>query len=797
LFFSEKDHLNILNAILIFLQLFFAMHATSLTITMARHIVHEKPAVANKYVQISMAVGELIAILLSSFSGSKFSLSYLFLINSIVMFIAVVLSVFLSKGTRKINFTQPKLALELPNAAKEILVSKNPHFLPVLITSSLTWLVVAVFHIEEFPFLLQVLGATDLEVAFVSVTSILAFTLTMIFLPASGNRKYLSIQMLFSSAFMIILCALFFVCTNIKYAFITLVLFGFANGCFVLSQSGLIQLEENFVYRVKFIFWNRMATSIGQLQTLLLLPALAVVVGQFRSALALSIISTAISSALLYKYGKKIVSTIIVFAMISKFSFPAFADGSKDKIISVAVRGLPVDTDPTRIVDVSSAFVLGQVFENLYEYAGSNILEPRLAQSHTIGALGKIIKVKLRSDIRFSDGTLLSAEIARTSLLRTLRVLGEEARWSFGNIVGFDEFVRGNKNLPGLVATENNELIFKLNQPFAQFLNILAAPYYSITKLAANGTDFLGTGTFRIQSKESSQWILDRWRSDSEQAPASIRFILTKLNEHVDEQNALKNGIDILDIYHEVIPPKTHTLIEYDYLQAVTLMFNTERKIFKKAADRCAFADAFQAATAQTGYMLRPMSTAAPFATFLEGSAYGEKEIKINPSSSLAREPVEVLYSNGVSAFSPQTIGKIAKNLSKSNISATFLPTKYSTLFKSATLGNFDALIMAYVPDYLDVDAFLYPFFYTKQQYNWSRYTNQTVDALLDISRKIQDKEARYQVQEEVFNVMSRDCPVRFLGTQKGLILARNSLTLPKISGLGIHTLKLRGVKFR
>ena len=106
-------------------------------------------------------------------------------------------------------------------------------------------------------------------------------------------------------------------------------------------------------------------------------------------------------------------------------------------------------------------------------------------------------------------------------------------------------------------------------------------------------------------------------------------------------------------------------------------------------------------------------------------------------------------------------------------------------------------VICLHIVFFLCLFHFLYPFFYTKQQYNWSRYTNQTVDALLDISRKIQDKEARYQVQEEVFNVMSRDCPVRFLGTQKGLILARNSLTLPKISGLGIHTLKLRGVKFR
>src|SRR5229473_2916119 len=73
--------------------------------------------------------------------------------------------------------------------------------------------------------------------------------------------------------------------------------------------------------------------------------------------------------------------------------------------------GLPMNLDPHQVCDVPMQALMLNAYDNLYRYQGDPPqIVPWLAESHTVSEDGLTWEFKLRSGVKFHDGSPLTAE---------------------------------------------------------------------------------------------------------------------------------------------------------------------------------------------------------------------------------------------------------------------------------------------------------------------------------------------------------------------------------------------------
>lgn len=188
---------------------------------------------------------------------------------------------------------------------------------------------------------------------------------------------------------------------------------------------------------------------------------------------------------------------LILFACIfGLFACNAQRDNSN---LTIAVVGEVESFDPVFSYDGFTHGVLLNIYDTLIKFKGSSLteFEPLIAkevpsvENGLITDEGKTYIFNIREDIKFHDGTPLTAEDAAYSLKRFLisdnvsgpsnlllePILGiTSTRDKKGNLILDYQAVED------AVSTEGNKLIIKLKRPFAPLLSILARWSYIINK---------------------------------------------------------------------------------------------------------------------------------------------------------------------------------------------------------------------------------------------------------------------------------------------------------------------------
>src|SRR3989441_5316395 len=115
-----------------------------------------------------------------------------------------------------------------------------------------------------------------------------------------------------------------------------------------------------------------------------------------------------------------IAALILAVALVSG----AGAAPPKDAIV-IGLLAEPVTMDPPQITDLNSARVTKRIFEGLVaQELGSYKLVPGLARSWEISKDGLTYTFHLRPDVKFHDGTPLTAEALRFAFERQLNDRG-------------------------------------------------------------------------------------------------------------------------------------------------------------------------------------------------------------------------------------------------------------------------------------------------------------------------------------------------------------------------------------
>src|SRR5215813_6892556 len=194
------------------------------------------------------------------------------------------------------------------------------------------------------------------------------------------------------------------------------------------------------------------------------------------------------------RLGCVLVLGAAVVAAWSSISSPQFASGRKE--VRVGAVGIPSTLDPAAALDGASALIARQVFDTLVAWKeGTTDIEPALATRWTPSRDGLTWSFTLRDNVRFHDGTALTAAEVVASFDRQLKDAQHTA-------VVWTALLRG---APGVVkdvrAADARTVQFVLVQPYAPLLTVLAHPGFGIARSggASDGRAVLvGTGPFRL-----------------------------------------------------------------------------------------------------------------------------------------------------------------------------------------------------------------------------------------------------------------------------------------------------------
>ena len=195
-----------------------------------------------------------------------------------------------------------------------------------------------------------------------------------------------------------------------------------------------------------------------------------------------------------------------------------------------------------------SQFARMLVLEGLTQINPDGRVAPRLAEGWTWEADGRQLRVNLRRNIRFHDGSALDAERA-AAILRT--IIQDRANWaSYPSL----------QDVSGITTPTKFELLFELHRPSALLPEDLS--------IAIPGqTPRIGTGPFRVVTSPDNQTVLERFDQYHQGTPAISRVIVRPFADlRLTWASLLRREVDMVTD----VPASSLGFIESDEVRVVT-----------------------------------------------------------------------------------------------------------------------------------------------------------------------------------------------------------------------------------
>ncbi|MBO1001875.1 glutathione ABC transporter substrate-binding protein [Pseudogracilibacillus auburnensis] len=162
-----------------------------------------------------------------------------------------------------------------------------------------------------------------------------------------------------------------------------------------------------------------------------------------------------------------------------------------DKEITIAIDQNFITLDPHNAGDTVSIFGIRSMYEGLVSFDENMEIVPALAESYEISDDALTYTFKLREDVTFHDGEPFNAEAVKVNFDR---IMDDANNLSAKRSLQF---------VDSLEVINDNEVAFKLNEPFSAMINKFAMVPMISPKAIEEGTKYVegnpvGTGTFKF-----------------------------------------------------------------------------------------------------------------------------------------------------------------------------------------------------------------------------------------------------------------------------------------------------------
>lgn len=441
------------------------------------------------------------------------------------------------------------------------------------------------------------------------------------------------------------------------------------------------------------------------------------------------------------------------------------SDTSKDTLV------IGLDDDPPQLdPHLSSAAVDRQTYQSLYNKLldideNLNII-PELAKSWVASSDGKTYTFELEQGVLFHDGEPFNAEAVKFNFERMLDPDLGSPRRAEVNLI--EEI-----NVVGEYTVEVK--LSAASSPFLSGLTDRAGMMVSPKAVKELGDDFsnqpVGTGPFKFSERVRSSHIElvkfdDYWRDLPEFDKVIIR---PYSDENVRVTNLISGELDIINriAFKDIESLKNNsdiTLSQVDSLGFQGIHFNIEKAPFNNkklrqainyAIDRKAIAKVvFHDGVIPAVGGISPVSWA--YTNFESGDRDLEKAKQLLQESgaenvsftlTMAPRPTEELIAQMVQNM----LGEIG-------ITVEIEMVEFGTILEKLANSDFDAVRLGW-SGRIDPDGNLYRFYKTGANNNYTGFSNERVDELLELGRTESDTQERIKIYEEINQIIWDEAP--------------------------------------
>lgn len=449
-----------------------------------------------------------------------------------------------------------------------------------------------------------------------------------------------------------------------------------------------------------------------------------------------------------------------------------------ENIIRFRLKEDPTTLDPAFIVDVAGGGISGKLYNGLVRLDQNSNIIPDIAKSWDITPDGLIYSFKIRSDVKFTDGTELKPEDIKESFERVIEL--SPRRWIFDKVSQIN-------------VTDSDTLQIKLKEPFSPFLSLLTMPNAYISK---NGE--IGTGPYKVKDWEHDRYLLLEGNPlyFGEKAKCGgIEYIVipedfTALSEfNIGNLDIIElSPIQWLGITKEAKnKPKTYEQIG---LNIYYVGFNCNKPYLKDVKIRQALnyaidKDAIIESTLQ-GQAKEAWGPVPPSLLKTSDSYFYEylpnKARKILRGTKFNRS-LRLYVRAQTQAI--QIAEVIQYYLKEAGINVEIVPLEWSAFKKAVNEGEPDIFLMSWWADYPDPENFMFPTFHSVNKGpggNRSQFSNKKIDKLIEEAQSELDPLKREEIYRRLQRYINRQAPWIFLWHTKELIVVQ-----PDIKGFKMY----------
>jgi ABC-type transport system substrate-binding protein len=448
--------------------------------------------------------------------------------------------------------------------------------------------------------------------------------------------------------------------------------------------------------------------------------------------------------------GDPMRALMVLFLILSALT--ASAQAPPAKVLRVGIQSDIQGTNPQRAVDSFSLSVFGNVFDTLVAFQPEGVqIIPALATEWTSDPGFRTWTFTLRQGVKFHDGTPLTVD----AVVR-----------SFKAIPGFPHAVS---------ASGADKVVFGLSVPDANFIQVVAQPYYSIIapKMIEDPAAVAGTGPFLYAGWEKGRQVVLKKNPLYWQKPAEIdevRFIVFSGQAALLEAVAT-GAIDLVDYL------VGNNLKEYranPNLKVASIMgnstgflnMNTQRPPFNDKRVRKAVAMALNPFELTKRFFAG--SAGAPASSMVPPTLFSHfsKNVVNQPEQAKALlkeagwapgKTFVLLEGWAARPYMPDPHGialEVQKSLAAVGIQVRVErdPEHY---FERLEKGDFDLILNGWIADTADPVEYLFANLHTKAigQNNAAHWSDPAFDALIDASRTLKGKDLQAKLKEALTRV--------------------------------------------
>ena len=465
--------------------------------------------------------------------------------------------------------------------------------------------------------------------------------------------------------------------------------------------------------------------------------------------------------------------------------------------------------DPPESESFEAIMMADYAFEGLVRYEGNTLkIAPALAQSWTTSEDGLSWTFKLRPGVKFHDGTPVNADAVVFSFERQ-----RDPNHPFYR----KTFARWPAKFPTVTKTEKvDDMTVKitLSAPSPTLLPNLAfyvAYIVSPTAVEKNPEGFrsnpVGTGPFKFVRSQKDNFTEYARNADYWRKPANIeRLVVRTIPDNDVRLLAIKKGEIQLAYgisfsqFGEVEKDPNLQLLTSVSLGVSLLSINVENGPFKDVRVRQAVAHAinkdriFKTVFFGYGEKANQVLPKDWFGHVEDGKTFA---YDVDKAKALLKEAG---FENGFKTTlmtwaaprpympSPSDAAALVKSdLSRIGINVDIQTVAWNTFRVERGKGGFGMALGGWISSTLDPDGIIFPLLHSsfireQDSINWSRWSNEKVDALLVKAGSMYDETERKKLYEKVSRIEMDEIPAVIFANPVNSVVARKA-----IKGLFIH----------